>query len=724
MVFTGSEDMLCLSVRCDRRIRLFARRWNPGADAEETMTLREKLIWAAVAVVGAISLGVVALMRGEPVNAAWLVAASVCIYFIAYRFYGLFIANRVLGVDARRPTPAHRHNDGLDYVPTNKYVLFGHHFAAIAGAGPLVGPVLAAQMGYLPGTLWILAGAVFAGAVQDMTVLFLSTRRDGRSLGDIVRAEMGPVAGTIAGIGILLICVIVLAVLALVVVKALVGSPWGTFAVFCTIPIALLMGIYNQFIRPGHIGEMSLIGCVLLLAALVYGRTVSETPALAAYFDFKGETLALIIIGYGFVASVLPVWLLLAPRDYLSTFLKIGTIALLAIGIVIVRPDLEMPALTKFVDGSGPVWAGSLFPFLFITIACGAVSGWHSLIASGTTPKMIENERQIALIGYGAMLMESFVAIMAMIGASVIHPGVYFAMNSSAGLIGTGAEQAAQVISSWGFVVTPAEITQMAKDVGETSVLSRTGGTPTLAVGMASILSSFLGGKTLMGIWYHLAILFEALFILTTVDAGTRVLRFMIQDLVGNAVPAFKRTESWANNLIGSAAACLLWGYILYQGVIDPYGGIWTLWPLFGASNQMLAAIALTFCTVVLFKMKRQRFAWITVVPTTWLVVTTLTAGMEKVFSGNVAVGFLSHAAKFSDALAQGQVLAPAKTEGVMRQIIFNDYVDATLGGVFVVVVIVTVVYGFIATRTALVNPRNTAVEVGGGAVLAGGGND
>src|SRR5271166_4126949 len=683
-----------------------------------------KLLWIAIALLGAVAFAIVALNRGEVVNAAWLVTAAVCIYFIAYRFYGLFVAERALGVEPARPTPAHRHNDGLDYVPTNKYVLFGHHFAAIAGAGPLVGPVLAAQMGYLPGTLWILAGAVFAGAIQDMTVLFLSTRRDGRSLGDIVRAEMGPVAGTIAGIGILLICVIVLAVLALVVVKALIGSPWGTFAVFCTIPIAFLMGIYNQFIRPGRIGEMSLIGCVLLLVALVYGRTVSESPTLASYFNLPATTLALMIIGYGFVASVLPVWLLLAPRDYLSTFLKVGTILLLAVGIIIVRPDLQMPALTKFIDGTGPVWAGSLFPFLFITIACGSVSGWHSLIASGTTPKMIENESQIAFIGYGGMLMESLVAIMAMIGATVLHPGVYFAMNSSAGLIGPDAAHAAQVISSWGFAVTPDMLTQIARDVGETTILSRTGGAPTLAVGMATILSSFLGGTVMMGIWYHFIIMFEALFILTTVDAGTRVLRFMIQDLVGNAVPAFRNTESWANNIIGSAVACLLWGYILYQGVIDPYGGIWTLWPLVGTGNQMLAAIALTFCTVVLFKMKRQRFAWITVVPTTWLVVTTLTAGMEKVFSGNVAVGFLSHAAKFSDALAQGQVLAPAKTEGVMRQIIFNDYVDATLGGVFVVVVIVTVVYGFIATRTALVNPRNTAVEVGGGAVLAGAGND
>ena len=680
-----------------------------------------KLLWAAVAALGAVSFGIAALNRGEAVNAAWLVVAAVCVYFIAYRFYGLFVANRALGVDGARPTPAYRHNDGLDYVPTNRYVLFGHHFAAIAGAGPLVGPVLAAQMGYLPGTLWILAGAVFAGAVQDMTVLFLSTRRDGRSLGDIVRGEMGPVAGTIAGIGILLICVIVLAVLALVVVKALVGSPWGTFAVFCTIPIALFMGIYNQFIRPGHIGEMSLIGCVLLLAALAYGRTVSETPALAGYFDFSGETLALTIIGYGFVASVLPVWLLLAPRDYLSTFLKVGTIALLAVGIIIVRPDLQMPAMTRFIDGTGPVWSGSVFPFLFITIACGAVSGWHSLIASGTTPKMIENERQIALIGYGGMLMESFVAIMAMIGASVIHPGVYFAMNSGAGLIGTSADHAAQVISSWGFVVTPDEIAQMAKNVGETSILSRTGGAPTLAVGMASILSSFLGGKTLMGIWYHFAILFEALFILTTVDAGTRVLRFMIQDLVGNAVPAFRATTSWTNNLIGSALSVLLWGYFLYAGVIDPFGGIWTLWPLFGTANQMLAAIALTVCTVVLFKMKRERYALVTLAPAAWLVVCTVTAGLEKVFSPNPSVGFVSHGLRYADAIAAGQLMAPAKTMAEMTRIVVNDYIDATLAGVFVLVVVATVIYGLISIRKALASPQATAMEIGLAGAVAGG---
>jgi len=674
--------------------------------------IQTKLLWGAIAALGAVSLGIVALSRGEPVNAAWLVIAAVCIYFIAYRYYALFIANKVLGINSGRPTPAVRHNDGLDYVPTNRYVLFGHHFAAIAGAGPLVGPVLAAQMGYLPGTLWILAGVVVAGAVQDMTVLFLSTRRDGRSLGDMVRAEMGPVAGTIAGIGILLICIIILAVLALVVVQALRGSPWGTFTVFCTVPIAFIMGVYGRFIRRGRVAEMSLIGLVLLLAALVYGQTVSQTPAVAAYFDLSGPSLALIIIGYGFVASVLPVWLLLAPRDYLSTFMKIGVVTLLALAIIIVRPYLQMPSITKFVDGSGPVWAGSLFPFLFITIACGSVSGWHSLIASGTTPKMIENESQIPFIGYGAMLMESFVAIMAMIAASVLHPGVYFAMNSAAGIIGTTALQAAQTVSNMGFVVTPDQLTQVAHDVGEITILSRTGGAPTLAVGMAQILSSLFGGQALTAIWYHFAILFEALFILTTVDAGTRVCRFMIQDLIGNAIPAFKQTTSWTNNLIGSALACALWGYFLYQGVIDPLGGIWTMWPLFGTSNQMLAAIALVLCTVVLFKMKRERFAWVTVVPATWLVACTVTAGLEKVFNPNPAVGFIAHAWRLSSAIAAGQVLAPAHSLSEMSRLVFNDYVDATLAAVFAAVVVAMVIYGFFDIRKALGTPTVTAVEV------------
>ena len=675
--------------------------------------LQSKLLWVAVIALGALSFGIVALSRGENVNAAWLVIAAVCIYFIAYRFYALFIAEKVLGVDPTRQTPAYQHNDGLDYVPTNRYVLFGHHFAAIAGAGPLVGPVLAAQMGYLPGTLWILVGVVFAGAVQDLTVLFLSTRRDGRSLGDMVRSEMGPVAGGIALVGVLLIMVILLAVLALVVVKALVGSPWGTFTVFCTIPIAMLMGVYARFIRIGRIAEMSVIGVVLLLASLIYGRTVAENPAIATWFDLSGETLALIIIGYGFVASVLPVWLLLATRDYLSTFLKVGTMALLAVGIILVQPELKMPAVTKFIDGTGPVWSGSLFPFLFITIACGAVSGFHSLIASGTTPKMVENEGQIRFIGYGAMLTESFVAIMAMIGATVLEPGIYFAMNSPSGVIGTTAAQAAQVISGWGFTVTPDLINQIAQDVGEKTLLSRTGGAPTLAVGMAYILSGMFGGRVLMGLWYHFAILFEALFILTTVDAGTRVARFMIQDMIGSVVPSFRKTESWGNNLAGSALAVGAWGYFLYQGVIDPMGGINTLWPLFGISNQMLAGMALILCTVILFKMKHQRYAWVTIVPTLWLLVCTLTAGLEKIFSAVPAIGFISHAQVFGDAAAAGKILAPAKTMAEMHRVIVNDYVDATMCALFVMVVLAMIVYGVIAIRRAFGDPKITAIEIG-----------
>ncbi len=678
--------------------------------------VQKTLLWVLIAATGATALGAVALHRGETVSAAWLVIAALCVYLIAYRFYGLFVAKKVLGIDPSRQTPAYRHNDGLDYVPTNKYVLFGHHFAAIAGAGPLVGPVLAAQMGYLPGTLWILAGVVFAGGIQDMTVLFLSTRRDGRSLGDMVRTEMGQTAGAIALVGVLLIMVILLAVLAMVVVQALAQSPWGTFAVFATIPIALLMGVYSRFIRVGRIGEMSAIGIVLLLAALLYGRTVAESPVLSQWFTFSAETLALLTIGYGFVASVLPVWLLLAPRDYLSTFLKVGTMVLLAVGILIVQPDLKMPALTRFVDGSGPVWAGSLFPFLFITIACGAVSGFHALIASGTTPKMIENEGQIPMIGYGAMLTESFVAIMAMIGASVLQPGIYFAMNSPAAIIGPDAIAAAAKISSWGFAVTPDMITQLAQDVGEKTLLSRVGGAPTLAVGMAYILSGLSGifGQALMGVWYHFAILFEALFILTTVDAGTRVARFMLQDTIGSVVPAFKNTESWINNVIGSALAVTAWGYFLYQGIIDPLGGIRTLWPLFGISNQMLAGIALIACTVILFKMKRERYAWVTLIPTVWLLVCTLTAGLEKILSSDPKIGFLVHAAKFQEAIDAGKILGPAKTMNEMHRIVFNDYVNATMATLFVFVVVAIAFYGVASIRRALGSPAATSIEAGG----------
>ena len=678
------------------------------------MSTRAKFFWAIVIALGIGAFATIAMSRGEPVNAAWLVIAAVCIYLIAYRFYGLFIANEVLGVNGARETPAYRRNDGLDYVPTHRYVLFGHHFAAIAGAGPLIGPVLAAQMGYMPGTLWILSGVVLAGAVQDMTVLFMSTRRDGRSLGDMIRSEMGPFAGTVAGIGVLIICVILLGVLSLVVVNALKNSPWGTFTVFCTLPIALVMGIYSRFIRPGRIAEMSILGAVLLLAALFYGRTVAATPELAAWFNLPATSLAVIIIGYGFVASVLPVWLVLAPRDYLSTFLKIGAIGLLALGVIIARPDLQMPAFTKFVDGTGPVWSGTVFPFLFITVACGAVSGWHSLISSGTTPKMIENEKQIAFVGYGGMLMESLVAITAMIGASVIHPGVYFAMNSAAGLIGTDVAEAARVVTSWGFATSPDVLAQTARDVGETSILSRTGGAPTLAVGMATILSQLFGGRPLMDVWYHFAILFEAIFILTTVDAGTRVCRFMIQDLVGHFVPTFRETRSWVNNIAGSALACALWGYLLYAGVVDPFGGIWTMWPLFGAANQMLAAMALTFCTVVLFKMKRQAFAWVTGVPMLWVVACTVTAGLRKVLDPDPSIGFISHALKFGEAAAGNQVLAPAKTLGEMRRIVFNDYVDATLAALCVTIVIIVVIHALFAIRRALSIPDRTAIEIGG----------
>ncbi|MBC7692389.1 MAG: carbon starvation protein A [Methylotenera sp.] len=670
-----------------------------------------KMVWFLISILGAGSLGVVALSRGEPINAIWLVIAAVCTYFVAYRFYGLFIAHQVLQVDPSLPTPAMRLNDGLDYVPTQKYVLFGHHFAAIAGAGPLVGPVLAAQMGYLPGTLWILAGVVFAGAVQDMLVLFISTRRDGRSLGDIVRLEMGKSAGAVAMIGVLLIMIIILAVLALVVVKALAGSPWGTFTVFATIPIALIMGIYGRFIRPGKIAEMSVIGFVLLMSALVFGQHVSESASLAPLFTYTAIQLAMIIIGYGFAASVMPVWLLLAPRDYLSTFLKIGAIVALAIGIVVVMPMMRMPALTRFIDGTGPVFSGGLFPFLFITIACGSVSGFHALISSGTTPKMIESEAQVPFVGYGGMLMESFVAIMAMVAAGVIDPGVYFALNSPAALIGTDVANAASVISGWGFTITPDVLLQTAKDVGESSILSRAGGAPTLAVGMAHIFSGLIGGKAMMGFWYHFAILFEALFILTAVDAGTRVARFMIQDLIGSVIPAFRATHSWTNNLIGSAIAVGMWGYILYTGVIDPLGGINTLWPLFGISNQMLAAVALIMCTVVLLKMKKQRYAWVTIIPTTFLLICTLTAGLQKVFSDVPAIGFLAHARKFKDSLAQGQIIAPARTLEQMHQIVWNDYVDATLAGAFVAVVIVVLFYGIQVARKALANPKVTALE-------------
>ncbi|KAA0968730.1 carbon starvation CstA family protein [Pseudomonas sp. ANT_H12B] len=649
--------------------------------------LAKHFAWFAVAVLGAFALSVVALRRGEAINALWIVVAAVAIYLVAYRYYSLFIATKVMQLDPNRATPAVLNNDGLDYVPTNKHVLFGHHFAAIAGAGPLVGPVLAAQMGYLPGTLWLIAGVVLAGAVQDFMVLFLSTRRNGRSLGDMVREEMGRIPGTIALFGCFLIMIIILAVLALIVVKALAESPWGIFTVMATIPIAMFMGIYMRYIRPGRIGEISIVGVLLLLGSIWLGGQIAADPVWAKAFTFTGIQITWMLIGYGFVAAVLPVWLILAPRDYLSTFLKIGTIVALAIGILITMPDLKMPALTQFIDGTGPVWKGGLFPFLFITIACGAVSGFHALIASGTTPKLLANEGHARYIGYGGMLMESFVAIMAMVAASVIEPGVYFAMNSPAAIVGADAVSVAQTVSSWGFAITPEALQAVAKDIGETTILARAGGAPTLAVGIAQILHHVLPGENTMAFWYHFAILFEALFILTAVDAGTRAGRFMLQDLLGSFVPALKRTDSWTANLIATAGCVAMWGYLLYQGVIDPLGGINTLWPLFGISNQMLAGIALMLATVVLIKMKRQRYVWVTMLPAVWLLICTVTAGFIKLFDANPAIGFLALAKKYSDALANGQVLAPAKSIEQMQHVIYNAYTNATLTALFLFVV-------------------------------------
>ncbi|MGB3840719.1 MAG: carbon starvation CstA family protein [Rhodanobacter sp.] len=649
-----------------------------------------KLVWTVVAIIGATCLGVVALRRGEPVNAIWLVAAAIAVFSIGFRFYGKFVEHSVLRLDPTRAPPSVLRNDGLDYVPTDKWVVFGHHFAAIAGAGPLVGPVLAAQMGYLPGTLWILFGVVFAGAVQDFMILGLSLRRDARSLGHMLREELGPLPGLVAMIGVLVLMMIVLAVLALVVVKALTHSPWGTFTVACTIPIAFLMGGYMRWFRPGRILEVSIIGLILLLLSIWAGKFVADSATLAPLFDMDAKALAWWLIGYGFVASVLPVWLLLAPRDYLSTFLKIGTIALLALAILITAPDLQMPAVTRFIDGTGPVFAGDLFPFLFITIACGAVSGWHSIIASGTTPKLLANEGQARMVGYGGMLMEAFVAIMALIAATYLHPGVYFAMNSPSAIIGSTVQDAATTISQWGFVVTPEQLLQTAKDIGENSILSRAGGAPTLAVGMAQLLHNIMPSGGLMAFWYHYAILFEALFILTTVDAGTRVGRFMIQEIAGLIHKPLQETDSWAGNLLATAICVLIWGYFLYQGAVDPLGGINTLWPLFGIANQMLAAIALMLATVVVVKLKRERYVWVPGIPALWLIICTLTAGYQKLVG---PISFTAAANKYADAMQQGQLLAPAKTTAAMQQIVTNNYVDMVLTGLFMALVVVMVLF-------------------------------
>ncbi len=591
-----------------------------------------KLVWVVVALVGALCFGYLALQQGETVSAMYLVVAAVCIYMIAYRFYGRFVAYKVLELDKNRATPAMIHDDGRDFVPTNRSVLFGHHFAAIAGAGPLVGPILAAQMGYLPSMLWILVGGVFAGAVHDFVVLFISSRRDGKSLGEIVKEELGTFVGSITMIAIFGIMLIIIAILAMVVVKALAVSPWGLFTIAMTIPIAIFMGIYMRYIRPGKVGEASVIGFILLIFAIHYGSVISADPVWAARFTFDAVTLSWIMMSYGFIAAILPVWFLLAPRDYLSTFLKIGVIVLMAIAIVIVAPDIQMPKMnSQYFDGSGPVFAGAIFPFLFITIACGAISGFHALISSGTTPKMLENETHALPVGYGSMLMESAVAIMALICATILHPGLYFAINSPAAFIGTDIVQVAQTISTWGFAVTPEEIISLTTNIGEQTILSRTGGAPTFAIGVALVLHELFGGIDMMGFWYHFAILFEALFILTAVDAGTRACRFMVQDILGNVYKPLGNTNNYFAGLLATFLSVAGWGYFLYQGAIDPKGGIYTLWPLFGVSNQMLAGMALLLATAILYKMGKAKYAWVTVLPAIFVLTATLTGGVQKI---------------------------------------------------------------------------------------------
>jgi carbon starvation protein len=644
-----------------------------------------KFGWFLVAVAGAAGWGALALHRGETISAAWLVLAAVGTYLVGYRFYSRFLADRVFGLNDRRATPAERLANGRDFVPTSRWVLFGHHFAAIAGPGPLVGPVLAAQFGYLPGTIWIVIGVVLAGAVQDFTILFASMRRDGKSLGQMAKEETGTVTGVLTMVAVLAIMVILLAVLALVVVNALKDSPWGVFTIACTIPIAVLMGFWMKVWRPGRTLEATAVGVVLLMVALVGGRYVAESPTLAPLFTWSGLTIAYTVMGYGFVASVLPVWMLLCPRDYLSTFMKIGTILLLALGILLVLPPLRMPALTPFIDGTGPVFAGKLFPFAFITIACGAISGFHALVASGTTPKMLVRESDARLIGYGAMLMESFVAVMALCAAALLDPGIYFAINAPLTALGGTAQSAAEAIRGWGFSVTPDQITALAAEVGEKTLLGRTGGAPSLAVGMARILSGAFG-EGLMALWYHFAIMFEALFILTTLDTGTRVGRFMVQELAGHAWAPLGRTSWYPSTVITSGLIVAAWGWFLVQGVTDPLGGINSLWPLFGISNQLLAAVALCVGTTVLIKSGKSRYAWVTLGPLAWVLVVTLTAGWQKVFATDPRLGFLSHAARTAEQVAAGSLEAARGA-----RLIFNDRLDAVVALTFMIVTVLVV---------------------------------
>jgi len=648
------------------------------------------LLWIAVAALAAAALATIALHRGEPINATWFVLAAACSYLVAYRLYSAFIAAKLLALDNSRATPSERREDGRDFVPTNKWVLFGHHFAAIAGPGPLVGPTLAAQFGYLPGTLWLIAGAAFAGCVQDFVILFCSIRRDGKTLGEMARQEVSKRGGVMAQLAVLAIMIILLGVVALVIVNALKSSPWATFTLAMTIPIALLLGIYLRFVRPGRVMEASIIGVALIMFAVVAGQWVADSPALAAKFTLGGVTLAFALIAYGFAASALPVWLLLAPRDYLSAFIKAGAIFSLAAGILLVRPQVLMPPLTRFVDGNGPVFAGKIFPFCFITIACGAISGFHSLISSGTTPKMIQRESHARFIGYGAMLLESFVGVMAMVAACAMTPGVYFAINSPASIVGPTPEAAAQTITGWGYPVSAATMTGLAHAVGEQTLLNRAGGAPSLAVGMAQIFSSTIGGERLLSIWYHFAIMFEALFILTVLDAGTRVGRFMVQELVGRVSKPLGRMNWYPGILLSSALIVGAWGYFLYQGVVDQLGGINSLWPLFGIANQLLAAVALVVATTILLKMGRLKWIWVTLLPTVWLVTITMTASYQKIFSSNPRIGFLSYANATTAQIAAGKI--PAAKVAEMHRVIFNQRLDAAVTAVLAGMILVLLV--------------------------------
>ncbi|HXT75902.1 MAG TPA: carbon starvation CstA family protein [Candidatus Eisenbacteria bacterium] len=668
-----------------------------------------KLIWIVVASLGAGALAKIALQRGESLNAIWFVLAAACCYLVAYRLYSAFVAAKVLALDDTRATPAERHDDGRDFVPTNKWVLFGHHFAAIAGPGPLVGPTLAAQFGYLPGTLWLIAGAVLAGCVQDFVILFCSIRRDGKSLGEMAREEVSKRGGFIAQLAVLAILVILLAVVALVVVNALKSSPWATFTLAMTIPIAMLLGVYLRYLRPGRVLEASLIGVALVLFAVVAGQWVADSPSWSHAFTLSGLAITAAIILYAFAASALPVWLLLAPRDYLSAFIKAGAIFSLAAGILLVRPSVHMPALTRFIDGSGPVFAGKIFPFCFITIACGAISGFHSLISSGTTPKMILRETHARFIGYGAMLLESFVGVMAMVAACAMQPGVYFAINSPAGIVGATPEAAAATISNWGFPLAGQTMTDLAHKVGELTLLNRAGGAPSLAVGMAQIFSSTIGGDRLLSIWYHFAIMFEALFILTVLDAGTRVGRFMVQELGGRVWKPFARTSWTPGILLSSAIIVALWGYFLYQGVVDPLGGINSLWPLFGIANQLLAAVALVVATTVLLKMGRTRWIGVTLVPMAWLVTITMTASYQKIFDPNPRMGFLAYANALAAQVAAGKI--PAAKLADTQRLIFNQRLDAVVTAVLAAMVLVLIVEALVQWYALLSRRREPVLH-------------